>query len=1419
MATTINNRPGRPSSRHLKTLSVLGVDLAGDVDSLEIKDLLAQADGEGGPDVTGLNGRIRLQRSSPIVKQGSIGHSWMDTQRANIQAYEYLCRVSEAKSWLESCLGHPVPSVVDLEEDLRNGIVLAKLARVFAPDLVPRIFEAPKLQFRHSDNINHFFKFVDRINIPRNFRFELTDLYDKKNIPRVIYCIHALSYMLAKDGVAARIADLSGQVEFTEEQLQKTQRNLESGSGVLPNFAKMASVLGGEDKRPSPRSSVEEPLKKTVMAKVHTKSIPAKPSQQNRDATILQARARGFLARRKYLDSADTYYEIERWTTLVQRKSRGFLVRHTNALANEKEKRVNDLCEPLQRLCRGHLARKEHDGTIGKLHGLSKNVTELNAVAKGHLARSSTSAKVAHIREADGPIESLQAAIRGSTVRKDLKNLKSDLADAADSVRDVQTLGRGHLAREAVTRRSSEFAAVHNDIVAVQALARACLMRCKCLGLRMTLDHEEKSIVALQSRARAALVRMRFIGVFRKLLQAEPNIEHLQAYARGALVRHKHRSMLRYYWRNEELVTRAQAIVRARQQGAAYRSLMYDPTPPLSTIRNFLHLLDDSEKDFEEELSIEELRRAIIAQVRDNEHYEEHVEQMDIKIALLVKQAIKIDEVIQHQRSLSRRTPAPSLARGASTSSTAQFDLRALNRNARHMVECYQKLFYILQTQPVYLARLFSVAHQVLKDDREQRQMDGCVMVLFGYAQKQREAYYLLKLLRSSVLMEIAQTGGRFEIGNTSNAPFWERIYTVYLRGIQPGKLLAEALGTVVNEILEDDFLDLETDPALIYKSITVDEELRTGHVSGRMRDIAADEAIRDPDTRVLFIKHLRDLRDLTKQVLSALEAHIEAVPFSIRYLAREAFRALEECSQAPRTTNLIDAVGSIVFAQLVLPVLRQPDHHGLVDTSCGLAQRKNLADLCRMLEQVFAGRIFDEGSFHAPLNEFIDSVFPRVEALFERMVDVGDAETYFGIDPLEDVVATRKPTLYVKTTDLFFLHHILHSQLATIAPDSDDPVHEILTQMGEPPSREEDMSLKSLSTSEVSLTLDPRAIDIEDPEADEQALFLQTKRMVLNVVRIQPGTSLLDILVTPPGEEDELAWDRLVMYERQQQEHQQQQPGGRSASPTRMSRQQSRLRDLTFGELKRDTLHNILRLEELQWISRENGYQEVVTAIATDIKSQNRRRVDRRTELNNVRSSLSDLQAKHSYLQQQLQSYNDYIAHAMIALQTKEHGGGLNGSGSPGKRLNKVVIPFTKQYFHLKRLEKAGELPKFGSRRYAASKLHSRGVLVDIVLADGLSAGPAFDRFDVAVSSDAVGVFSVAVCQAGLRASAISSGIGVLAGTSTQGDIIVTDNNVRLDQLLQAQFDRKDNLQLCNGQLTIKVNLFIDMLFKHFFQ
>ena len=74
----------------------------------------------------------------------------------------------------------------------------------------------------------------------------MTDLYDKKNIPKVIYCIHALAHLLARRGMAGRIGNLVGRLKFTDDQLQQTQRGLKAAGVAMPNFGDIGRELAKE---------------------------------------------------------------------------------------------------------------------------------------------------------------------------------------------------------------------------------------------------------------------------------------------------------------------------------------------------------------------------------------------------------------------------------------------------------------------------------------------------------------------------------------------------------------------------------------------------------------------------------------------------------------------------------------------------------------------------------------------------------------------------------------------------------------------------------------------------------------------------------------------------------------------------------------------------------------------------------------------------------------------------------------------------------------------------------------------------------------------------------------------------------------------------------------------------------------------
>lgn len=57
------------------------------------------------------------------------------------------------------------------------------------------------VDYRHTDNINFFLAFLKEMGLPKIFHPSTLDVYERKNLPRLVYCLHCLSHLLQCKGV------------------------------------------------------------------------------------------------------------------------------------------------------------------------------------------------------------------------------------------------------------------------------------------------------------------------------------------------------------------------------------------------------------------------------------------------------------------------------------------------------------------------------------------------------------------------------------------------------------------------------------------------------------------------------------------------------------------------------------------------------------------------------------------------------------------------------------------------------------------------------------------------------------------------------------------------------------------------------------------------------------------------------------------------------------------------------------------------------------------------------------------------------------------------------------------------------------------------------------------------------------------
>lgn len=230
--------------------------------------------------------------------------NWLDTDRDNLKLAAFVCRMVEIKNWIEKLLNIDISlddSNIDQFPDyLTNGILLAQIAQHFDPSSVKKVYTGLKAtnidgtvnykmttkQFKFTENIVKFLDFSRNVKLPSLFIFETNDLYEKKDIPKVIACLHALSCLMAMMGRADPVdkLDAGGDVSVA---LLNLNVNVDTLKQIKHKVGRFAGSLGrkyveGFDE--AVRINVGDDIRKLQLVQV--KESKPEPVKDEIDTTI-----------------------------------------------------------------------------------------------------------------------------------------------------------------------------------------------------------------------------------------------------------------------------------------------------------------------------------------------------------------------------------------------------------------------------------------------------------------------------------------------------------------------------------------------------------------------------------------------------------------------------------------------------------------------------------------------------------------------------------------------------------------------------------------------------------------------------------------------------------------------------------------------------------------------------------------------------------------------------------------------------------------------------------------------------------------------------------------------------------------------------------------------------------------------------
>lgn len=1427
---------------------------------------------------TGSPRRTNLPAPEPSVLLRSPANS---TEKSSA-GYEYLCRIASIKVWLEAVLNHSITqSPVELIAYIRNGIHLAELANVILPTQRTVFKNDSRLQFKHTENINRFFDLLDYLDVPDLFRFELTDLYDAKNVPKVWYCLYAMSYMLHKaDSQFPTIKNEMGLLDFSPQDIRTANRSLVGSP--LPNFSSADSVSSGENsymnralggsvtmKLVSPsRSPVASPKKDTskapltklmslvnpfkevpeitrpVLASLLNVSVSGSQLRelQSCEPEIMKLQALALGASFRYrmfvdrimLKSYDDEFlqfvsiirgNMSRKRTVHRHRDELMLYKYDiiemQSLARSKLFRAhfNHDFSPyesqmaiFQSMVRGAVVRKRYNRTVNAIMIHENSLRRLQAHAKMHLVHSKAKVVIEHWAEIELPVTNLQAVCRRVLFEKLTKNCVSANLSNEGSIIQLQSLIRGGLFRRhaAITVRQAN--RYKFPIIELQSIARGGSLRSKlCDGVLTTLFDEQellnelyavfrgnkvrtkvrhrkealrvfetKSVLPIQTIFRGVLARFKRDITLEDLYFEVDNIIALQTLIRGSTIRATILNMESYYQRNLQQVVKAQAYIRSSFSRSAYRSLLSMRNPSLAVIRTFVHLLSNSDGDYQQKIRLNELQDAIVEKSKHNEDLEYKIESLDAKLNLLDKNKISVEDFVKNKNK-HRVYHSPAV------SST----IEKLSKNSRARIEVYQSLFYLLQTNPVYLLRLYRHTQENFQSSKAFDRLQSLVMLLFpivGASIKDhpREEYYLMRFVTELMSIEV---GGCRNLSDITKPQccLWIDFLHNFNNHTYQRQHLKKLVGRHICRIVDNDDLTFESDPTQIYESI-VQREIKIHGSTNRPELLAAPAAIKEADVSSQFVENLMSLREHVSDLMGTLEDSIESVPLHVRIICKTALELAKLTFPEKSRTQHLAVAGVIFYKHYVSAIVQNPENFGISiggqynSTVTSARCENNLRHLNRVLLQVFAMKPFTE-NFLKPLNDFISSSEESVVSLISTLVDVRPMVSEYNLSDYDDIVAHQRPKLTMKVSDMIMFEKLLTKYIDVVAPGNDDQLYGVMLRLDGLVSSADEL-VEITEAGQITLSLNPQTQEASVADSRVSSLFAQVKRCLLYIIRVQDGSGLLELLISGIKESHEQKFRDIVRQE--QAEHAQSTLNDKKKPYYKTSI--GDMLGLSYHDLKKMALEKILQLESMGHLSRSNAYQDLLNSLAVDIKTKDLQRGVRAKQIEVASSTVEKLAGKEELLERQLDDYNAHINNILTELQQR-----------PKERKLFNVIPlFSKQYFYHRELKRANRLPRFGSYKYSAKKLMDQKILVDFggILSQKTSS---LSKLDFMFSCHETGKFTI---------EAASGSVTIPGAVSP----------VSLDDLLDHQYFNRDTLEVFDGSVIFDTQNLVGLVFRKFY-
>ncbi|XP_054010124.1 ras GTPase-activating-like protein IQGAP1, partial [Hylaeus anthracinus] len=665
---------------------------------------------------------------------------------------------------------------------------------------------------------------------------------------------------------------------------------------------------------------------------------------------------------------------------------------------------------------------------------------------------------------------------------------------------------------------------LNKQIIRLQACIRGYLLR-KRISDRLTYFYENANkIIQIQSWWRGIVQRKRYL----KLLEEKRRRDTERYHNKYLKVKAKFADILDRYRDHEEQIIKIQALWRGRAERRAFHSLLYMEKPPFPVVRHFASILNFNAEDYDRDLQLQYLKHEVVQSIRHNQSLSQQLDSMDIKIGLLIQNRITLQDVIAHGQNLetlakqkhSNREQKSILSDGI----ISHKGLKSLTKEGRKMLEGYQHLFYALQTNPLYLSKLLFL----LPQSKTNKFLQNVILTLFNFGSNIREEYLLLKLFGSALQEEIRSKFQKPSEVVTGN-PLVLKMVVNYARQLHGQRALRQIVGEIIEKILADRSLSIETNPVDIYKCWRNQLEMEMGETLDLPYTVTQQQALNYDQVRIRLNRGIQLLQSTVLEFLNKITESRDLIPYGMLYIAKILNDSLTEKFPTAPEKDILKVVGNLIYYHFINAAIVAPDAFDIItlpiDRSLSNDQRRNLASIAKILQFAASKKGFGEEATHLVcLNSFIIECHEKFKHFFRYCCQVEDLEEHFSIHEYTEATLIQKPEIYISLQEICDTHCLMLEYQDQIAPDPMDPLHDLLDDLGPAPTVPSllgipdntcESNLTRFGKTEVCLVLTNKFQVPDDEDANLNKLFIKTKELLVSVLQFLKGQTLVEALET----------------------------------------------------------------------------------------------------------------------------------------------------------------------------------------------------------------------------------------------------------------------------------------------------------------